>query len=109
MAKPLALAISLCLVLLNVLFQRGCLAARPQFESSQQNACQICELQAREPDIRIDCEAGRIESWDHYRNDFQCAGVAAQRVTIEPNGLHLPSYTHSPQLMYIVKGIGLKK
>lgn len=107
MAKPLPLAISLCLVI-NVLFQHGCLAARPQFESSQQNECQIDELQAREPDIRIDCEAGRIESWDHYRTDFQCAGVAAQRVTIEANGLHLPSYTHSPQLMYIVKGIGLK-
>ncbi|XP_024164468.1 prunin 1 Pru du 6 [Rosa chinensis] len=107
MAKPLQLAIPLCLVLLSFLFHHECLAARPQFESNQQNECQIDQLQAREPDIQIDCEAGRIESWDHYQNDFQCTGVAAQRVTIEPNGLHLPSYTHSPQLMYIVKGWGV--
>lgn len=105
MAKPLQLAIPLCLVLLHVLSQYGCLAADPQFEPIKQNQCQIDQLQAREPDIQIECEAGRIESWDHYQNDFQCAGVAAQRITIEPNGLHLPSYTHSPQLMYIVKGI----
>ncbi|XP_050364480.1 prunin 1 Pru du 6.0101-like [Argentina anserina] len=107
MAKPVDFAIPLCLVLLNVLFQHGCSADQPQFESIKQNHCQMDQLHAREPDIQIECEAGRIESWDHYQNDFQCAGVASQRVTIEPNGLHLPSYTHSPQLMYIVKGWGV--
>ena len=105
MAKLQLLAVPLCLILLNLLFHHGCLADDQQFEPIKQNPCQIDRLRAREPDIQIECEAGRIESWDHYQNDFQCAGVAAQRVIIEPNGLHLPSYTHSPQLMYIVKGI----
>ncbi|XP_040364510.1 prunin 1 Pru du 6 [Rosa chinensis] len=102
MAKPIALAFSLCLL---VLFH-SCLAARQQSQSSQQNECQLDQLQAREPDNRIETEAGRIESWDYNRDDFQCAGVAVQRITIERNGLHLPSYTHAPQLIYIVQGSG---
>ncbi|XP_004289945.1 PREDICTED: legumin type B-like [Fragaria vesca subsp. vesca] len=102
MAKPIALAFSLCLL---VLFQ-SCLAAHQQFQSSQRNECQLDQLQAREPDNRIETEAGRIESWDYNQDDFQCAGVAVQRITIERNGLHLPSYSHAPQLTYIVQGNG---
>ncbi|KAM5563483.1 prunin 1 Pru du 6 [Rosa sericea] len=102
MAKPIALTFSLCLL---VLFH-SCLAARQQSQSSQQNECQLDQLQAREPDNRIETEAGRIESWDYNRDDFQCAGVAVQRITIERNGLHLPSYTHAPQLTYVVQGSG---
>ena len=102
MAKPIALAFSLCLL---VLFQ-SCLAAHQQFQSSKQNECQLDQLRAREPDNRIETEAGRIESWDYNQDDFQCAGVAVQRITIERNGLHLPSYSHAPQLTYIVQGNG---
>ncbi|KAL6217537.1 hypothetical protein ACLB2K_010754 [Fragaria x ananassa] len=102
MAKPIALAFSLCLL---VLFH-SCLAARQQSQSSQQNECQLDQIQAREPDNRIETEAGRIESWNYNQDDFRCAGVAVQRITVERNGLHLPSYTHAPQLIYIVQGNG---
>ncbi|KAK9945075.1 hypothetical protein M0R45_010606 [Rubus argutus] len=102
MAKPIALAFSLCLL---VLFH-SCLAARQQSQSSQQNECHLDQIQAREPDNRIETEAGRIESWDYNQDDFRCAGVAVQRITIERNGLHLPSYTHAPQLIYIIQGNG---
>ncbi|KAL6214553.1 hypothetical protein ACLB2K_013985 [Fragaria x ananassa] len=100
--KPLALAFSLCLL---VLFH-GCLASRQQSQFSQQNVCMLNQIQAREPDNRIETEAGRIESWDHNQDDFQCAGVAVQRITIERNGLHLPSYTNTPRLVYVVQGRG---
>ncbi|XP_050366076.1 prunin 1 Pru du 6-like [Argentina anserina] len=99
MAKHLALAFSLCLL---VLFQ-GSLASR---QSSQRNECMLNRIQAREPDNRIETEAGRIESWDHNQDDFQCAGVAVQRITLERNGLHLPSYTNTPRLLYVVQGRG---
>ncbi|KAM5563479.1 prunin 1 Pru du 6-like [Rosa sericea] len=102
MAKHLALAFSLCLL---VLFH-GCLARRQQSQSSQQNECQLNQIQAREPDNRIETEAGRIESWDYNQDDLQCAGVAVQRITIERNGLHLPSYTNTPRLVYVVQGRG---
>ncbi|XP_050365559.1 prunin 1 Pru du 6.0101-like [Argentina anserina] len=102
MAKHLALAFSLCLL---VLFN-GCLASRQQSQFSQQNECMLNRIQAREPDNRIETEAGRIESWDYNQDDFQCAGVAVQRITIENNGLHLPSYVNTPRLVYVVQGMG---
>ncbi|XP_050374306.1 prunin 1 Pru du 6.0101-like [Argentina anserina] len=103
MAKHLALAFCLCLL---VLFH-GCLASRQQCQSRQKNnECMLNQIQAREPDNRIETEAGRIESWDHNMDDFQCAGVAVQRITIERNGLHLPSYTNTPRLVYVVQGRG---
>ncbi|KAL6217540.1 hypothetical protein ACLB2K_010757 [Fragaria x ananassa] len=102
MAKHLALAFSLCLL---VLFH-GCLASRRQTQFSQQNECMLNRIQAREPDNRIETEAGRIESWDYNQDDFQCAGVAVQKITIENNGLHLPSYVNTPRLVYVVRGMG---
>ncbi|KAK9945073.1 hypothetical protein M0R45_010604 [Rubus argutus] len=106
MAKHLPLAFSLFLL---VLFH-GCLAIQPIRQQSQsrqqQNECQLNQLQAREPDNRIETEAGRIESWDYNQDDLQCAGVAVQRITIERNGLHLPSYTNTPRLAYVVQGRG---
>ena len=95
-----SLALSLCLL---VLFQ-GCLVYRQQSISSQQNECMLNQINAREPDNRIETEAGRIESWDYNQDDFQCAGVAVQRITVERDGLHLPSYTNAPRLIYVVQG-----
>ncbi|KAF4387123.1 hypothetical protein G4B88_024695 [Cannabis sativa] len=82
--------------------------SRSQDESyRQQNQCQIDRIEAREPDTRVEAEAGLIESWNPNHNQFQCAGVAVVRYTIQQNGLHLPSYTNTPQLVYIVKGRGI--
>ncbi|KAL5561896.1 hypothetical protein UlMin_031643 [Ulmus minor] len=99
MAKALLLSASLCLVLLF----NGCLARsdRPQ------NQCQFDRLQAREPDNHVQSEGGIIESWNPQHKEFQCAGVALLRLTIQPNGLHLPSYTNAPQLIHIVRGQGV--
>ncbi|KAL6271431.1 hypothetical protein ACE6H2_028342 [Prunus campanulata] len=100
MAK--ASVFSLCLLLVF----NGCLAAR-QSQLSPQNQCQLNQLQAREPDNRIQAEAGQIETWNFNQDDFQCAGVAASRITIQRNGLHLPSYSNAPQLIYVVQGRGV--
>ncbi|GMN21173.1 hypothetical protein TIFTF001_048841, partial [Ficus carica] len=109
MAKPVLFSLSVCFL---VLFQ-GSLAqlsrsrSRSEEYSRRQNECQFDNLQALEPDTRIQAEAGLIESWDPDHEQFQCAGVAVVRRTIEPNGLHLPSYTNTPQLIYIVRGRGI--
>jgi hypothetical protein len=100
MAKPNSfLYISLCLV---VLFN-GCLAKRWQ-QQQQFNQCQLDRLDALEPNNRIEAEAGVIESWDPNNQQFQCAGVAVVRHTLECNGLLLPQYSPTHQLIYIVQG-----
>ncbi|KAL6271430.1 hypothetical protein ACE6H2_028341 [Prunus campanulata] len=101
MSMPLALA-SLCLLLLF----NGCLASR-QHIFGQNKEWRLNQLEAREPDNHIQSEAGMTESWNPNDPQFQWAGVAAVRRTIEPNGLHLPSYVNAPQLIYIVKGRGV--
>ena len=99
MVKPILLSLSFLFLLIN-----GSLA-RSQFQhQQQQNECQFDRLQALEPDNRIRAEAGEIESWNPNHDQFRCAGVAVVRRTVERNGLHLPSYTNAPQLIYIVKG-----
>ena len=108
----LSLSLSLCL-LFFFLFPAGSLAiaasrsARYRTEEyyRRQSICQLERLQALEPDTRIEAEAGVTESWNPSRDQFQCAGVALVRRTIEPNGLHLPSYTSAPQIVYIIRGI----
>ncbi|KAF2286809.1 hypothetical protein GH714_030475 [Hevea brasiliensis] len=98
MAKPNFLfTLSLSLV---VLFN-GSLASR---QYQQQGQCQFDRIDALEPDNRIECEAGVIESWNPNDDQFQCAGVAVVRRSIEPRGLLLPSYSNAPQLIYVVRG-----
>ncbi|KAF2286821.1 hypothetical protein GH714_030528 [Hevea brasiliensis] len=101
MAKPNFLfTLSLSLV---VLFN-GSLASR---QYQQQGQCQFDRIDALEPDNRIECEAGVIESWNPNDDQFQCAGVAVVRRSIEPRGLLLPSYSNAPQLIYVVRGGGV--
>ncbi|XP_068319558.1 prunin 1 Pru du 6.0101-like [Pyrus communis] len=92
---------SLCLLLII----NSSLGSHQQFQ--QQNECQFDQLQSREPDNQIQSEAGLTESWNPNDQQFQCAGVAMVRRTIQPNGLHLPSFLNSPQLIYIVQGRGV--
>ncbi|XP_010265035.1 PREDICTED: 11S globulin subunit beta-like [Nelumbo nucifera] len=116
MDKSCVLSLGLCLL---VLFH-GCLAVREfknqaqiiqlrrQFQGEQQQSeCQISNLDALEPSRRIEAEAGHLEIWDHNNEQFQCAGVAAYRVTIQPKGLSLPVYQNTPQMIYVVKGEGV--
>ncbi|CAK7346396.1 unnamed protein product [Dovyalis caffra] len=85
---------------------RGRRADRPCPQQGQ-SQCQLDRLNALKPDNRIKSEAGVTESWDPNHDQFQCAGVAILRRTIEPNGLLLPSYSNAPQLIYIVQGRGM--
>ncbi|KAL7198576.1 hypothetical protein ACSBR2_020962 [Camellia fascicularis] len=98
---------SVCLCLL-VLFH-CCVAGNCKKESQQQQGeCQIERLNAREPQCRIEAEAGYTEFWDSDDDQFQCAGVAACRNVINPQGLLLPSYTSAPALLYVLQGKGFQ-
>ncbi|KAB1200940.1 Legumin A [Morella rubra] len=100
--KPVLLSVSLCVL---VLFN-GCLAqSHPR--QRQMGECRLNRLDALEPTIRTEAEAGVIESWEPNDQQFRCAGVAVARRTIEPNGLLLPQYSNAPELVYIVRGRGL--
>lgn len=66
--------------------------------------CQIERLNAQEPNHRFESEAGVVEFWDANQEQFECAGVHAVRHEIRPNGLLLPYYSNTPQLIYIVQG-----
>ena len=99
MANSLLLSFSLSFLLLF----HGSLA-RHQSQQHGKNQCQLNSLEAREPDNRIEAEAGQIESWNPNHDEFQCAGVAVSRYTIEQNGLYLPSYSNAPLLIHIIKG-----
>ncbi|CAN0829010.1 11S globulin [Linum grandiflorum] len=99
MAKSSPLLLSLCIF--AILFH----SSLGRQQSQQGNECQIDRIDASEPDNTIQAEAGTVEVWDQNRQQFQCAGVAVVRRTIEPKGLLLPFYSNTPQLVYIVQGI----
>ncbi|KAL5229982.1 hypothetical protein ABZP36_028758 [Zizania latifolia] len=75
---------------------------------SEQQRCDRIDsrLRALEPTRRVDSEAGTTEFYDERDGHLSCAGVSAARITIQPNGLLLPSYSNSPRLAYIVQGRG---
>ncbi|XP_057426694.1 legumin type B-like [Lotus japonicus] len=100
MAKPFVL--SLCLLL----FTSTCLARSFDW-SDRFSQCQLDRINVLEPDNRVESEAGLIETWSPSQSpELQCAGVSVVRRTIQPKGLHLPSFTPSPQLIMIVQGRG---
>lgn len=70
------------------------------------NDCQINQLSAAEPTIRLQAEAGVTEIWDpNDQQEFQCVGVTVVRHEVEPRGLVLPHYNNAPSLTYIIRGI----
>ncbi|KAK4732576.1 hypothetical protein R3W88_025564 [Solanum pinnatisectum] len=106
---------SLSFICFLILFN-GCFAQfLEQQQSFQQHRalrskteCQIERLNAQEPTRRFESEAGVIEFWDATQKQFECAGVQAVRHQIRQNGLLLPYYTNTPQLMYIIQGRGIQ-
>ncbi|KAH0634258.1 hypothetical protein KY284_037044 [Solanum tuberosum] len=110
--------ISLCLFLLfNCCFsqieqQQSLLWQKLQYQQQHRRGraktdCRISSLNAREPTYKFNSEAGTTEFWDRNSEEFECAGVAAVRNDIQPNGLLLPHYNNAPQLLYIVQGSGI--
>ncbi|KAJ0035737.1 hypothetical protein Pint_25062 [Pistacia integerrima] len=69
-----------------------------------QTQCQIQNLNALEPQRRIESEAGVTEFWDQNEEQLQCANVAVFRHTIQSRGLLVPSYNSAPELIYVVQG-----
>nr|CAA47809.1 legumin (minor small) [Pisum sativum] len=101
MARHFLSSFSLCFLL----FTTACLAHHS--ESDRFNQCQLDTINALEPDHRVESEAGLTETWNPNHPELKCAGVSLIRRTIDPNGLHLPSYSPSPQLIFIIQGKGV--
>ncbi|KAL3564740.1 hypothetical protein D5086_032786 [Populus alba] len=76
--------------------------------SSQHSECQLQRINALEPARRIKSEAGVTEIWDENDEQFECAGVAVIRHTIQKRGLLLPAYTNTPKLVYVEQGRGIQ-
>lgn len=76
----------------------------PRSLSFEDRRCRIDRLSALEPTRRVPSEAGFTEYFDQFHEQLQCAGVAAQRRTIHPQGLLLPLFSNSPSLIYIIQG-----
>nr|P05692.1 RecName: Full=Legumin J; Contains: RecName: Full=Legumin J alpha chain; AltName: Full=Legumin J acidic chain; Contains: RecName: Full=Legumin J beta chain; AltName: Full=Legumin J basic chain; Flags: Precursor [Pisum sativum]CAA30067.1 legumin [Pisum sativum] len=101
MSKPFLSLLSLSLLL----FASACLATSSEFD--RLNQCQLDSINALEPDHRVESEAGLTETWNPNHPELKCAGVSLIRRTIDPNGLHLPSFSPSPQLIFIIQGKGV--
>ncbi|XP_031099913.1 11S globulin seed storage protein Jug r 4-like [Ipomoea triloba] len=86
-----------------VLFN-GCFA-RQSFQQSP-NECQLHQINAFEPTLRIQAEGGVTEFWDPYNEQFQCSGSHVFRHIIQPRSLLLPSYTNAPLVAYVQQGSG---
>ena len=108
MAFSSFLSLSLCfLVLFNGCFaqiEQVTLRNRLPQQHRFQTECRLDNLNAQEPSQRIQSEAGFSEYWDENDDEFQCAGVALVRHTIQRRGILLPYYTNAPQLIYVVQG-----
>ncbi|XP_062105104.1 legumin B-like [Humulus lupulus] len=111
----------LCFALFSLLLSHACFAQIEQMpQRSQQrqqrrwqSQCQFQRLNARQPNRRVECEAGVSEYWDiqNSENDnadeLQCAGVETARHTIQRRGLLLPSFLNAPVMFYVIQGRGI--
>lgn len=73
-------------------------------QQSEFKECQLDSIHALEPDNRIESEAGLTATWNADHPELRCAGVAVLKRTINPNGLHLPSYVAYPELHFVQQG-----
>lgn len=97
MAKTKSLLITLCLLLFFC-------SARQLPPRHQSESCQLDSIDALEPDNSIESEAGLTETWDANHPELRCVGVSVLKRTINPNGLHLPSYVTYPELHFVEQG-----
>ncbi|KAL2535852.1 12S seed storage protein CRA1 [Forsythia ovata] len=89
---------------LSLLFSSAMSQSSPQLSEAQQ--CRFQRLSASQPSRQIQSEGGVTELWEESQEQFQCAGVAAMRNTLQPNSLSLPNYHPTPRLVYIERGQG---
>nr|prf glycinin A5 [Glycine max] len=74
--------------------------------SSKFNECQLNNLNALEPDHRVESEGGLIQTWNSQHPELKCAGVTVSKLTLNRNGLHLPSYLPYPRMIIVAQGKG---
>ncbi|XP_030507980.1 11S globulin subunit beta [Cannabis sativa] len=112
----------LCFTLFSLLLSHACFAQIEQMpQRSQrggqqrqqhrwQSQCQFQRLNARQPNRRVECEAGVSEYWDIQNtedDELHCAGVETARHTIQRRGLLLPSFLNAPMMFYVIQGRGI--
>uniref|UniRef100_A0A0E0LQV4 Cupin type-1 domain-containing protein n=1 Tax=Oryza punctata TaxID=4537 RepID=A0A0E0LQV4_ORYPU len=104
--KKASMAASLLPLYLCLLLLRG--ASGLSDQQAGRDSCDRIDrrIRALEPTRRVDSEAGHTELYDERDGQLPCAGVSAARITINRNGLLLPSYSNSPRLAYVIQGHG---
>ncbi|WJX79002.1 hypothetical protein P8452_62168 [Trifolium repens] len=111
MEKPKSLLIHYCnyrYLLCLLIFTCACSARQLPRQPSQFNECQLDSIDLLEPDNRIQSEAGLTEIWDaDHHPELRCVGVSVLKRTINPNGLHLPSYVSYPEIHFVEQGTGV--
>nr|CAA64792.1 legumin [Metasequoia glyptostroboides] len=76
-------------------------------QQQQQRSCRGQHLRAQQPYETIRSEAGTIALSTRQDNDeLDCAGVEIIRETIERDGLSVPRFHNTPQIVYVVEGEG---
>lgn len=98
--NKLALLLALSLSLLASV----ALGRRAETQLSQAQQCRLNQLKRSQPSRRIESEGGVTDVWDENEDQFQCAGVAPLRNTLQPNSLSLPNFHPAPRLVYIERG-----
>ncbi|XP_020531100.1 11S globulin seed storage protein 2 [Amborella trichopoda] len=94
----------LTFVLLSLLVCAFADRRQSQRRLSDAQQCRMNRISGIRPTRVIRSEGGITELWDEDRDEFQCAGVAATRNTLNPNSLYLPSFSSAPQIVYIERG-----
>ncbi|KAJ6773730.1 11S GLOBULIN SEED STORAGE PROTEIN 2-LIKE [Salix purpurea] len=69
--------------------------------------CRLRRISASKPSHRMRSQGGVTEIWDPAEDQFQCAGFAPMRDTIQTNSLSLPKFFPAPRLVYIEQGTGV--
>ncbi|KAJ6920653.1 hypothetical protein NC651_014291 [Populus alba x Populus x berolinensis] len=93
------------LLLLSLLAYAAVAITEMQQREAQQ--CQLRKISTSKPSHRMRSEGGVTEIWDPEEDQFQCAGFAPMRDTIQTNSLSLPKFFPAPRLVYIEQGRGV--
>ncbi|TVU18370.1 hypothetical protein EJB05_34461, partial [Eragrostis curvula] len=99
---------SLLLLLFLHLCSHGSAAAQARGAASPD--CSFDRLQALEPLLKVQSEAGYVDYFDQYGeadDQLRCAGVFPIRVVVDPRGLLLPRCANVHGLVYILQGRGV--
>ncbi|KAF9683013.1 hypothetical protein SADUNF_Sadunf05G0168100 [Salix dunnii] len=78
--------------------------ASTEMQRRDAQQCQLRRISASKPSHRMRSQGGVTEIWDTEEDQFQCAGFAPMRDTIQINSLSLPKFFPAPRLVYWSNG-----